>query len=226
MSILKDISLAAAALLVGTSTSFAADLARRPPIVPAAPAISVWNGFYVGANGGYGWTENRFDSVAFTSKLNGGFAGGQLGYNWQLPSNWVVGVEADAQWADMSRSNVVTLGGATFSLDQQLQNFGTFRARAGYAFNNVLLYGTGGWAWANEVGTANATVPGFIASARISNFLSGYAAGAGIEWAFLPNASAKFEYLHLGFDTNNYMGVLPVKTDVDTIKIGVNYLFH
>jgi len=56
--------------------------------------------------------------------------------------------------------------------------------------------------------------------------LSGYAAGAGVEWAFLPNASAKIEYLHLGFDTNNYLGALPAKTDVDTVRVGVNYRFH
>jgi outer membrane immunogenic protein len=73
----------------------------------------------------------------------------------------------------------------------------------------VLLYGTGGWAWANEVGKARATVPGFAAATNISNFLSGYAAGAGVEWAFLPDASAKVEYLHLGFNTNSYLGVLP-----------------
>jgi outer membrane immunogenic protein len=91
---------------------------------------------------------------------------------------------------------------------------------------NVLVYGTFGWAWANDVWTASAAVPGFAASARISNFLSGYAAEAGLEWAFLPNASAKIEYLHLGFDTNNYLGVLPAKTDVDTVRVGVNYRFH
>jgi outer membrane immunogenic protein len=189
-------------------------------------------GFHVGANGGYGWGTKDitvgpvpgFGAVPpVGSKLNGSFAGGQL--DWQM-SGWVLGVEADAQWADIGRTDVVAAPGSVFSLEQRLQTFGTFRSRVGHAVNNVLFYGTGGWAWANEVGTASATVPGFAASAKISNFLSGYAAGAGMEWAFLPNASAKVEYLHLGFDTNNYLGVLRAKTDVDTVRVGVNYRFH
>ena len=223
---MKRILLAAAALLAATSLSSAADLARRPYAMPVAPPVFNWTGFYLGVNGGYGWVDNDITGVGGTGQLKGGFVGGQLGYNWQHPSNWVFGVEADAQWADMKRTDTATMGPAVFSLEQRFENFGTFRGRLGYAFNNVLLYGTGGWAFANEKGTASIAVPGFFAAASISNFLSGYAAGAGIEWAFLPNASVKVEYLHLGFDTNNFMGVLPVQTNVDTVRIGVNYAFH
>jgi outer membrane immunogenic protein len=224
----------AALLLATTSLASAADLSVPRYTPPAVAAVYNWTGFHIGANGGYGWgtTDITVGPVPgigpvplVGNKLNGGFAGGQMGYDWQM-SGWVLGVEADAQWADIGRTDIVTAPGSVFSLEQRLQTFGTFRGRVGYAFNNVLVYGTGGWAWANEVGTASATVPGFAASAKISNFLSGYAAGAGLEWAFLPNASAKIEYLHLGFDTNNYLGVLPAKTDVDTVRVGVNYRFH
>jgi outer membrane immunogenic protein len=225
---------AAALLLATTSLASAADLSVPRYMPPAAAAVFDWTGFHIGANGGYGWanTDINVGTVPgigpvppLGSKLNGGFAGGQLGYDWQM-SGWVLGVEADAQWADIGRTDVVTAPGSVFSLEQRLETFGTFRGRVGYAFNNVLVYGTGGWAWANEVGNASATVPGFAAAAKISNFLSGYAAGAGLEWAFLPNASAKIEYLHLGFDTNSYLGVLPAKTDVDTVRVGVTYRFH
>jgi outer membrane immunogenic protein len=223
---MKKLRLAAASLLVGTTFASAADHGRRPYVEPMAPPVFNWTGFYVGINGGYGWVDNDVSGLGGMGQLKGGFVGGQLGYNLQIPSGWVFGVEADAHWADMSRTDVATVGNAVFSLEQRFENFGTFRGRVGYAVNTVMFYGTGGWAWANQVGTASVAVPGYFAAASISNFLSGYAAGAGIEWAFHPNASLKVEYLHMGFDTNNYLGVLPVSTNVDTIRVGLNYSFH
>jgi outer membrane immunogenic protein len=223
---MKRILFAVASLLIATSVSSAADLGRGPYSMPIAQPVFNWTGFYLGVNGGYGWADNDVSGIGGLGQLKGGFVGGQLGYNLQIPSNWVFGVEADAHWADMTRTDVATVGGAVFSLKQQFENFGTFRGRVGYAVNNVMFYGTGGWAWANQVDTASVSVPGFFAAASISNFMSGYAAGAGIEWAFYPNASIKVEYLHLGFDTNNYLGVLPVQTNVDTVRVGLNYAFH
>ena len=59
---------------------------------------------------------------------------------------------------------------------------------------------------------------------------TGWTAGAGIEYAFQPNWSAKVEYLHYGLSSATYFGSLggidSGKVGVDTIKIGINYLFH
>ena len=56
---------------------------------------------------------------------------------------------------------------------------------------------------------------------------SGWSAGGGAEWAFLPNVSAKIEYIHYGFDSATYFGVVNSgKIDVDTVKVGLNYLFR
>ena len=46
-------------------------------------------------------------------------------------------VEDDAQWADTNRTDTATVGPAIFSLEQRFENFGAFRGRLGYAFNNV-----------------------------------------------------------------------------------------
>src|SRR6478735_4033909 len=107
---MKRILLAAASLLAATSLSSAADLARRPYAMPVAPPVFNWTGFYLGVNGGCGWVDTDITGVGGTGQLKGGFVGGQLGYNWQHPANWVLGVEADAQWADMNRTDTVTVG--------------------------------------------------------------------------------------------------------------------
>ncbi len=74
---------------------------------PIYVPVSIWTGFYVGINGGYGWSasSNQFsfpsDGVdpAFGGvDPAGGFGGGQIGYNWQMSgSHLVLGVEADIE---------------------------------------------------------------------------------------------------------------------------------
>lgn len=239
---MKKTALAAVATLGLMGQSLAADLPARmpvkaPPLV--APAYN-WNGFYVGANVGYGWDVIRSDGFNSAGVFqgntkhyaNGVFGGGQIGYNWQFAPNWLLGIEADAEAADIK--------GSISSSNSKIDDFGTIRGRFGYVANNVLLYGTGGWAWSHS--KSDRTVfcigvcpggPSQIASASGSQ--SGWAAGAGIEWGFLPNWTMKVEYLHLQFDDvvrdYNYV-FLPVafqhtisNHSVDTIRIGVNYLF-
>jgi outer membrane immunogenic protein len=60
----------------------------------------------------------------------------------------------------------------------------------------------------------------------------GYAAGAGIEWGFAPNWSAKVEYMHYGFDsvtapagTLSAANTVALGLNIDTVKVGVNYHF-
>src|SRR5690349_3763840 len=103
---MKKILFAVASLLAATSLSSAADLAGRPYAVPVAPPVFNWTGFYVGVNGGYGWADNDITGIGNTGQLKGGFVGGQLGYNWQNPSGWVFGVEADAHWADITKTDI------------------------------------------------------------------------------------------------------------------------
>jgi outer membrane immunogenic protein len=108
---MMKLSLAAAVALAATlSTAFAADLSYKAAPLPA-PALPSWTGFYIGANGGYGWSS--FDTAfvpdpagafvavgdlagptSFNTRATGGIFGGQIGYNWQT-GNWVLGVEGD-----------------------------------------------------------------------------------------------------------------------------------
>ena len=174
-----------ASLLAATGT-FAADLPARtytkaPVIVD--PGYN-WTGFYAGINGGYSWgrANTTFTAAApfapfpvvplspMRTDVNGGVAGGQIGYNWQVDPKWVLGLEADAQWSGERASTSQTTASArygsniigipvavgpdfnaiasqTANLSYDLQWFATFRGRAGWlASPQTLLYGTGGLA--------------------------------------------------------------------------------
>lgn len=221
----------ALALLAGSAS--AADLANRYPVKAAPVPVPVfsWTGFYIGANVGWGFANNTFDYTPFGGPTFGydvgntnGFVGGlQLGYNYQFANNVVIGVEADFDWSDIGADTFLVggpVGGALVS--QNVDYFGTIRARLGYAVDRFLPYITGGAAWAKT----NFTDP-FAVS--YDNTKWGWSAGAGAEYALTNNFTVKAEYLYLGFNnsTVNYVNgdQLSVGSDIQTVKLGANYKF-
>src|SRR5215470_13904893 len=115
--LLSGIALATLAIAAPAS---ATDVPARGPIYKAAPApLFNWTGFYAGAHGGYGWGD------AENLNPQGGFGGGQIGYNWQYAPNWVAGLEADISAADLSDKNAV---GAPLA-SSKVNYFGTARGR-------------------------------------------------------------------------------------------------
>src|ERR671912_2294573 len=160
------------------SAASAADLpARAPPPAPVFSAVPVftWTGFYAGVNAGWGWRDDDrapvflapgpgipaglAGTLVFSNNNDGGFTGGgQIGYNYQIGS-FVVGVETDIQYADTDSDNTaVFLAGpgfaGTFAPGVFSSNapewWGSLRARAGFAFDRVLIYGTGGLGYTED----------------------------------------------------------------------------
>ena len=218
--------LAIAAALIGAALlpASAADLPRGPMVARApviAPAFN-WTGFYLGVYGGYAWGSGDTDG------FDGGMAGGTIGYNWQAPgSMWVFGLEGDAGWTNFGDSLTVTSGGVTATAFSEADVTATIRARLGAAWDRTMVYATGGAAWVrNEIGI-NVAVAG-VGAAGISDTQNhfGYVVGAGIEQAFLPNWSAKVEYLYLGLSQPT---VLPASVSSgfpsNVMRLGVNYHF-
>ena len=100
--------------LVGMAApASAADMAVKAPPPAPLPVIYDWTGFYIGANGGWGQSRNCWDfvdaaGVVFAEgcrERSGGLVGGQIGYRWQA-SQWVFGLEAQGDWADLSNQRV------------------------------------------------------------------------------------------------------------------------
>lgn len=254
---------ALAAAAVGTaSTAMAADLPVKAAVMPVVAAFN-WTGFYVGGNIGYGWAngDTAFDplpsAAAFINLApttlrpdpKGVVGGLQLGYNWQT-GRFVLGVEADIQASRMSgtvtqtpiiQNNGTPFPGAGFLQASQKTNwFGTVRGRAGFLVQDTLLvFATGGLAYGHVDYTANTDFrPAGTTQypASVGKTKTGWTVGGGVEWAFMQNWSAKFEYLHyrLGDETQtvNAVPLLPPfqvrytwRTTADIVRAGLNWHF-
>ena len=200
----------------------AADLpVKARPMAPAAAAFS-WTGFYIGANGGYGFgghddvdileTNNGAlfvsgtwpGSARFgTLEPKGWFGGGQIGYNWQV-SNFVLGFETDLQGADIKSSQGSTLpyivapNTISIAAGSKIDWFGTARGRVGLAFDRWMIYGTGGLAYGqNTYNVAMTDTFGFNAAINSKTTRLGYVVGGGVEWSFAPSWSVKAEYQYI-----------------------------
>lgn len=187
-----------------------APVARVPAAAPVAVPVFSWTGFYIGGNAGYGWGSGQ-DALGISGvDPNGWLAGGQAGYNYQFGNNVVVGLEADVQGADISAG--------TPALSSKLDLLGTVRGRLGYAFGRVLPYVTGGFAWGNN------SVD--FAGVGQSQTLTGWTAGAGIEYALTDHWTAKTEYLYTDLGSKFYDSIgANAGVTSQTARVGLNFKF-
>src|SRR6267142_1624413 len=105
----------------------------------------------------------------------------------------VVGVEADFQGKSQSHSDTFSILSVPVTLSEKMPWFGTVRGRFGWAFDRVVVYGTGGVAWID--GKIELSGGGVTVSTEANNI--GWTAGGGVEWAFFDRWSTKVEYLYL-----------------------------
>src|SRR3954451_23892990 len=194
---MKRILLGAVALIAFgmAAPASAADLAARPYAtkapVPMIAAIYDWSGFYIGLNGGGGWSHKCWDQ---NTGLNGTFlaegchdatgavAGGQIGYRWQA-SSWVFGLEAQGDWANLRGSNTSAPLALTPGVTNRskIDALGLFTGQIGYAWNSVLWYVKGGAAVAGDKYEGLATATGVVFD-RARETRWGAVVGTGIEF--------------------------------------------
>ena len=195
---------------------------------------------------------------------NGFIGGGQIGYNYQFYNNFLVGLEADIDGI-AGASKEVTFGqtGTVGELipvpssgfldwSKSINYLGTVRGRLGWLFTPTLLvYGTGGLAYGGvsshtgiieTLGYTDTPSP-FGGFGTISNTRVGWTAGGGIEWMFLPNWSAKVEYLYYDLGSVSYNFAVPQSSDTvgletialsrtstrfngNVVRAGINYHFN
>lgn len=218
--------------LTSVVSSYAADLPRptykAPPYYAPAPVFS-WTGFYVGVNGGYGWSKftgtGTFGSDSVTAK--GWLGGATVGYNYQI-GRFVIGAEGDFDWANVKYDTPLFAGTLTLKNDY----FGTAAARFGYAFDRILVFGKVGGAWTRDKYDGNDGAGGTVSA---TSNRTGWMLGAGVEYAIWDNWSAKLEYDYLMFRgvTPNFttgggltvVGTSSVELKTQIVKAGLNYRF-
>jgi len=246
-----------------TTAAFAADMAVKAPPPAPVPAWT-WTGFYVGGNVGYSWGSPNSDyavtdffetfplySFAHSNALNltGAIGGVQLGYNWQAPSRWVLGIEADWQGSsekahlgysdpysyDLYPAPFAGTGVVSTSYDAKILWLGTVRGRIGYAWDRLLMYATGGLAYGdvkvsgtvNDAGSAIFfDIPGtYSATSPISasKVNVGWTLGGGIEDALSNNWSWKAEYLFVDLGSLNFSGPGPFPTDPEPVAVHAKF---
>jgi outer membrane receptor protein involved in Fe transport/opacity protein-like surface antigen len=223
--------------------AMAAELKRSVSITPLQGRDYDWTGFYVGAHVGdassttSGSTVNTATGAASASIFSNpsDWHGGiQVGYDYMMPSRVVLGIAGDVS---SGGKKVTTVSDAAGISSGQLTVFDSesLRARLGYAVDNVLFYGTGGWAWSSNqyirtqlTGTLNLATAG--TEEAVNTYLDGWTAGAGVAVAFAQNwnAFAEFRYTDYGFSTIT----LPFSqlsttsaTKTTAVDLGVNYKF-
>jgi outer membrane immunogenic protein len=196
---------------LGIASASAADLPRQRAMPVKAPEYVSpaynWTGFYLGINGGYGWTG---------SGNGGGVVGPTVGYNFQT-GPWVYGLEGDYDWTNINGSPVC--GGLACSTSNHW--LATARGRVGYAMGatgSVLPYVTGGAAF----GDIKNTVAGV---GSLTGTKTGWTLGGGLEAAISGPLTAKIEYLYVDLGNGPTVAGIGSSFHSNIIRAGLNYRF-
>ena len=222
----------------------AAEFGRAvPAFTPPSPNYD-WTGFYIGGYGEFSWSSTNGSAVNLATgapapPVNGNLpnwhGGIQLGFDYMMPSRLLIGVAADVT-SGGTRTTTITDAFGTNANQTTVFDSETVRGRFGYALDNVLLYGTAGWAWSSNqyvrtqlTGTLNNATAG--ADEAVNKYLSGWTAGAGVSVAFAQNWNVFAEYRYTSFGSTTF--ALPLSelsttstTKVSAIEFGVNYKFN
>jgi high affinity Mn2+ porin len=240
------------AAFLAATPAMAADVSiavKAPWQVPVVQAYD-WTGLYVGGHLGYAggrsnWSAppdlaSSFGLFQSSDIFNGSgsyFGGLQIGYDFMLANRIVLGVQLDSSFPAFPNIDGISTGGFSIfstpalglaSYSETVLHSGTLRGRIGYAPANWLVYATGGFAWTYDQLTLLQLADGTFDAPFLWRL--GWAAGAGVEYAFAPNWSANLEYQFTKYGNSTVMfpdAGLPFTSDwsVQQVRAGLNYRF-
>ena len=244
---MKKLFLATTAVVaLAAGSAGAADMAvKARPLPPPPPPCAQFGGWYFGGHVGWNYYKHEYKDLdqyglnAFTldnvSNLNNNdsdwHGGAQGGYNWQSGCA-LFGVQVDWSYtnsnADSFHRDSLTPGDGDASLHSQLRWFGTARARTGVVVDSLLLYVTGGAAFArfNRDFTWNEGIPTRSATFSTSRTRFGYVVGAGTEWAINQNWSLVSEFMYMGFEKDDRNFACPAAATCAGQPVGSIYRFQ
>ena len=197
---------------IGLTAAQAADLPRGPVMkAPVMAPLPIWQGWYAGIHGGWGWGDadrsiDATDTGLFTAgedashEIDGGIFGGHIGYNWQVAPNYLFGLEASIAWSGIDGGRTLVLG----AVSSDLEWLATFTPRLGWINNNWLFYVKGGVAGGRVDSAASTLVPATFSS---GNTHVGWTAGVGLEVMWSPNWIFGIEYNYYDLGGESLSGV-------------------
>ncbi len=207
---------------------------------------------YVGSGGGFvALSAAGVLPSGFNLSSNGFMGGGEIGYNYRIDDRLVAAIETDIEGVavGVTQANRVAGSPLVYVQGQRSQHsFGTVRGRAGFLVTPTLMaFGTGGLAY----GEADLSAAWFSPSLKpalnaggsafgYQDMRTGWTAGAGVEWMFLPKWSAKLEYIYYDLGTATMLPLQAVygvkglfssasyqgRFNGDIVRVGVNYHFN
>jgi outer membrane immunogenic protein len=227
---MKKFLLGSVTLVAFAAPAVAADMPARTytkaPVYTAPEAVYNWTGFYIGGHIGGAFAGNN-SLEGSGARFLGGVQGG---FDYQFATNWVIGAEAQYSWLTGNSGNGVAFPAGTL-VTANTDQIGSVTGRFGYTWGPALVYAKGGYAWRgnSNIGASVAGTP--AAFTTDGNHKDGYTVGAGLEYMFAPNWSAKAEYQYYNFGKTTFtsgpadiVGVSS-RNDEHTVKVGVNYRF-
>ncbi len=200
-------------------------------LVATTPAMAhepfSWTGFYIGGHAGYAWSDHDISvahpcncttipygpegNTTFTGSgaagSNGFVGGGQIGADKQF-GPLVLGVVIDASKGKQEGQHTFRMDYDTdWAVQTKVDWFGSARGRVGLTNGPLLVYATGGVAWAKaSMAMQTISITGPLTMSELSGnaWHVGYVLGGGVEWKFAENWSISAEYLHYNFGSAAY----------------------
>jgi len=194
----------------------------------APPPVFAWTGWYAGMNAG--WIRAQRDSTltrttgvavgaplpqSLSNDQDGFLAGLTLGYNQKMGAAFVAGIESDIAYTDIDGRRARTIGPppanpVTTTLSHEMNWFGTARVRAGWlASQQMLVYVTGGLAYADLDSRASVTNGITTVSGKTDDWKTGWTVGGGLEWLLGNKTTLKAEYLYYDIDDTSVTVTTP-----------------
>ncbi|MEM1200739.1 MAG: outer membrane beta-barrel protein, partial [Pseudomonadota bacterium] len=181
------------------SAGFGAELARTD-----------WTGVYIGAHAGGVAADLSSDTYTgapgtVNPTPTGIFGGLLAGYNHQV-DRYLLGLEADVSFVRANDMDGTSNGGGLF-FEGDLRETYSVRARAGYLFDNTLLFATAGPAF------ATAGVDNQVAGVKFKANHFGAQVGGGLEHPLNDSLLLRAEYLYSVFGKESYTVVAGAASD-------------
>ncbi len=214
-----------------SSAALGADLPNTkgpPAFAPPPLPVFTWTGLYIGGQVGYQWGTTGWDIHTDpplpasllgepTYSDQGVVGGGHIGFNYQV-NQFVFGVEGDVEGTSYSGSLTQGSPSAVPGSEQNTTRInieGSIRGRVGWAWDRVLIYGTGGAAFADFRNAFNISgvpapivgYPPFFDSGSFGRV--GWTAGGGVEYAIDPNWSVRAEYRYTDYGSYDFVQTNP-----------------